>query len=327
MTQAFSFVTLATIWPFAEWDQAGWGDAADTSVIFERELGRGRRKPHDMDAYSRCVSALVERYDGDGKDDMPGLIYPIKYWEAGNEPGMQEDFDTFFVGSPEDYLEVLKTTYQAVKEADPEAMVLHAGMAGPCEDRASFWRPVYENGSDYFDIANIHSIEVIDALSVVPGFVRLLSEYGINKPIWVTEVQHSSNKGLEEHACGIVKSYAVAFASGAEKVFYTMFNIPNFAPEHHKIAALIVEGDEKRPGYYALKTMVSKLDAFTSVERLSEGQYKFVVNGKPVYALWGSDEIPDEITGEVLITNIYGEESRVNSQTIDLTDSPIFIEK
>jgi hypothetical protein len=327
LTQAFSFATLATIWPFAEWDQAGWGDAGDTSVIFEKELGKGRRKPHDMDAYRKYVSALVERYDGDGIDDVPGLIYPVKYWEAGNEPGLQEGFDTFFVGSPEDYLEVLKTTYQAVKEADPEAMVLHAGMAGPCEDRASFWRPVYEKGSDYFDIANIHSVEVIHAFSVVPDFVILLSEYSINKPIWVTEVQHSSAIGLEEHAYSITKSYISAFASGADRIFYTMFNIPDFAPEHHKIAALIVEGDKKRPGYYALKTMVSKLDPFTSVEKLTEGQYKFMVDGEPVYVLWGSGKIPEEITGEVLITDIYGEESRINSMTINLTDSPIFVEK
>ncbi len=327
ITQGFSFATLATIWPFAEWDQANWEAAGDTSVIFEKELGIGRRKPHDMDAYGRCVSALVERYDGDGKDDMPGLTYPIKYWKAGNEPSLQEGFDTFFVGSSEDYLEVLKTTYQAVKEADPEAKVLHAGMAGPCDDKVSFWEPVYKNGSDYFDIANIHSIELPDAVSVVPEFVKLLSEYNINKPIWVTEVQHSSRIGLEEHGYSIAKSYIIAFASGAEKVFYTMFNIPLSSPAHHVEAALIVGGVEKRPGYYALKTMVLKLDAFTSVEKLAEGQYKFMVNEKPVYVLWGPGEIPEEITGEVLITDIYGEESRVNSSTIKLTDSLIFVEK
>jgi hypothetical protein len=327
MTQAFSFATLATIWPFAEWDQANWEGDSETSVIFEEELGIGRRKPHDMDAYGRCVSALVERYDGDGKGDMPGLTYPIKYWEAGNEPSLQKGFDTFFVGSSDDYLEVLKTTYQAVKGADPDAKVLHAGLAGPCDDKVSFWEPVFKNGSDYFDIANIHSVEVTHALDVVPDFGILLSEYGINKPIWLTEVQHNSRIGLEEHACSITKSYIIAFANNAERVFYTMFDIPLFAPAQHIEAALIVGGVEKRPGYYALKTMVSKLDTFTSVEKLDEGQYRFMVNGKSVYVLWGSGKIPEEITGEVLITDIYGEASRVDSATINLSDSPIFLEK
>jgi len=87
---------LATIWPFADWDQANWGGVSDTPLIFEDRLGRGRRKPYDMDAYRRFVLALVERYDGDGKDDMPGLKYPIKYWEASNEPSHQSGPATFF---------------------------------------------------------------------------------------------------------------------------------------------------------------------------------------------------------------------------------------
>ncbi len=141
--QRFNFGTVATIWFFADWDQAGWGQPGAGGIIFEREIGTGRRKPHDMEAYRRFVSALVERYDGDGTDDMPGLKYPIKYWEAGNEPSMQEDFHTFFSGSSEDYLKVLEATYHAVKEADPEAKVLHAGMAGMESWMVSFWQPVF----------------------------------------------------------------------------------------------------------------------------------------------------------------------------------------
>jgi hypothetical protein len=82
-----------------------------------------------MKAYEEFVKRVVERYDGDGKDDMPGLLYPIKYWEVSNEPSMQEEL-VFFSGSPEDYYDLLRVTYQAVKDADPEALVLHGGIAG-----------------------------------------------------------------------------------------------------------------------------------------------------------------------------------------------------
>lgn len=350
--QARGIANLATIWPFAEWDQINWGSVSDTPVIFEAMgLGRSRRKPYDMDAYKRCVSALVERYDGDGIDDMPGLEYPIKYWEASNEPSMQSGFCTFFNGSSEDYLEVLKATYQAVKEADAEAKVLHAGMAGVEPSTIPFWEPIFEQGSSYFDIANIHSIGageekasrlegyaaiVADYLMRnVVEFKKLLSECGIDKPIWVTETQIPYYVGetvsggdvlLDKHAVVFAKIYVIAFACGADKVFYTSFRPPPSAPPQLKQAALIDENGERMPAYYALKTLISKLDKFTSAEKLAEGQYRFTVEGKTIYVLWGSGKIPTEMTGEVLVTNIYGEETRMNSSAISLTESPIFVE-
>lgn len=42
--------------------------------------------PVDTPKYIRFVEAAVERYDGDGVDDMPGLTNPIRYWQVGNEP-------------------------------------------------------------------------------------------------------------------------------------------------------------------------------------------------------------------------------------------------
>ena len=239
---------------------------------------------------------------------------------------MQSGYPAFFNGSSEDYLEVLIATYQAVKETDPEAKVLHAGMAGVEPATVSFWEPILEEGSSYFDIANIHSIEASEELHA-PEFKKLLSKYGVDKPVWVTEVQHSVvGRTLEEHGRIFAKSYVTAFACGADKVFYTMFKVPPFAPSQHRQAALIDENGEKRPAYYGLKTLIEKLDKFTSAEKLVKGQYKFIVEGKTVYVLWGSGEIPKEITGEVLVTDIYGKETRISSSAISLTESPIFVE-
>jgi len=81
-----------------------------------------------------------------------------------------------------------------------------------------------------------------------------------------------------------------------------------------------------RPAYYGLKTFIEKLDKFTSAEKLAEGRYRFMVEGKAIYVLWGSGEIPEEITGEVVVTDIYGKETRIDSSAINLTESPIFVE-
>jgi hypothetical protein len=109
--QRTGFATLATIWPFAEWDQALWRQPIPTGRVFQPWISGNRRKPYDMQSYQNFVSALVERYDGDGKDDMLGLKYPIKFWEASNEPDLQDDsFNRFFDGTPDDYAELLRVT-------------------------------------------------------------------------------------------------------------------------------------------------------------------------------------------------------------------------
>jgi len=332
--QRHGFGILVVVWPFAEWDQANWGPPGTEPLTREDHLGRGRRKPYDTEAYKKFVRALVERYDGDGIDDMPDLRYPIKYWEACSEPDLQSDYWTYFSGSPEDYLEVLRATYESVKRADPEAKVLHAALAGMKDYSVSFWEPIFEKGSQYFDIANIHSIGASEELNA-PEFRKLLSKYGIDKPIWVTEAQHPAGKipgiipknvSLDEQARIMVKSYAIAFACGVDKVFYTSFSPPPSAYGPLRQAALIDENG-KRPAYYALKTLIQKLESFTSAEKLAEGRYRFMVEGQAVYVLWRSGKIPKEITGDVSVTDIHGNETRVNSSEISLTENPIFVEQ
>ncbi|MCB0027418.1 MAG: hypothetical protein KDE28_05895, partial [Anaerolineales bacterium] len=36
-------------------------------------------------AYASWISQVVERYDGDGHDDMAGLQFPVRYYEIGSE--------------------------------------------------------------------------------------------------------------------------------------------------------------------------------------------------------------------------------------------------
>ena len=343
--QGHNMALIAVIWPFAEWDQANWGPVSGTEPIVFEEQGvcRSRRKPYDMDAYRRFVSALVERYDGDGIDDMLGLKYPIKHWQVGFAPSLRGRYLVFFDGSSQDYLEVLIATYQAVKEADPEAKVLHATMGTMWPQQVSFWEPIFDKGSQYFDIASIQTVWPLAELGhpepdkteliaitelTVPEFKELLSKYGIDKPIWVTNAFYYPHADVSPEELGqiFVKSYVISFACGADKFFYERFKALLFEPPLFKQAALIGENGEKSPAYYGLRTLIEKLDKFTTAEKLAEGRYRFTVEGKAIYVLWSAGEIPEEMTGEVLVTDIYGEETRTNSSAIKLTESPVFVE-
>jgi hypothetical protein len=329
--QDYDFNLMLTIWPFADWDQVTCHGTECQGAGFERELPLSRCKPCNLPAYRQFVSNLVERYDGDGNNDMPGLRAGIKYWEVSNEPTMQEGELIFFKGTPEDYLEILKVTYEAVKEADPEAKVLHAGMAGAPEspELKGFWKDVYGSGAeDCFDVANIHSIGSGGEGVYIMEMGKFLARYGIEKPIWITEVQYSEwglerqNLTEEEWAEVIVRSFVYGFGNGAEKLFYVALkgNPGGPGPE------LTTRQGQKKKAFYAFKTMVAKIDYFTSVKKISEQQYKFIVNGNPIYVLWGSGSIPDEIAGAIRVTDIYGNETQMDASELKPGKSPVFVE-
>jgi len=344
--QAEGFHILANIQPFAHWDQAKCHQdlpSAEGGGNLGPHLTKG--KPCDMEQYANFVTKLVERYDGDGINDMPGLTMPIKHWEVMNEPEFNEGPLVFFQGSPEDYFEILKATYETVKETDPEALVVQGGMAGMMEVCTSFWQDVFDRGgADYFDIANMHSIGHGEHLNI-PSFKEFLAQNGIDKPIWVTEVQYQQARETEEYsnenfARILARSYIFALANSVDKLFYVNIKLPPFSEgvPFDERSALIKDNGDKSTLFYAHHTvanMLGELGRGDEVETLKEkvgdwhieeGQYKFTIGGKAVYALWGTGPLPPEINGEVNVTEISGASRVTDSATLKLSDSPVFVE-
>lgn len=224
---------LATIWPFADWDQKRCHNDKKTVTsedqFFPRERGDGipvhRGIPCVMEDYEDFLIKLVERYDGDGIDDMPGLEKPLLYWEILNEPAIQEPFLTFFRGTPKEYFQILKTSYVTIKKASPESVVVQGGAMGNMKEALDYWKQVFEyGGGDYFDIANIHFIEYGDLSSLnVKDFKDLLTQMNINKPVWVTEAAFSSESDVERAVKG-------AIDAGAENILFAGFKIGQHGP-------------------------------------------------------------------------------------------------
>lgn len=345
--ESYGFHILANIQSYNHWDQ----NEPPAQMGEPKPIQKPAVKPNDIKAYQNFVKKLVERYDGDGKDDMPGLVYPIKHWEVLNEPEMNKEPLFFFKGTPQDYAEILKATYEAIKDEDKKAQVLSAGMAGMEDWMVSFWQQVFDaGGAQYFDIANIHSIGHGEPLNI-PEFKGLLARNGIDKPIWVTEVQiedRKDKKNPDYYAQSLARSYIFALANGADKLFYVNLKLPagglppesEGGPGFSDLSTLISESGEKQPLFYAHKTIAQKLDKLSKAEKIkeqiigeafggkvvTEGQYKFTVGGKVIYALWGSGAIPAEVTGNVKVTNLNGETEEVDASEVALTDSPIFVE-
>ena len=323
--QRHGFQTLVTLFPFAPWDQ-------------EQCHSRGEPlgPPCDIAAYRRFVRAAVERYDGDGINDMPGLRYPILYWEVFNEPGMK-DLPPFYDFTPQDYLNLLKATCEEAKGACAQCKIVQGGVAGIAPDKERFLRSYLAPGAGgYFDIANIHFIHSgdFDTLNVGP-FKSILEEYGIHKPIWVTEIQIESGPGAdyprlndEEAAALLIKGYVRAFALGADKLFYVVLKPAPEFPPNVAAASLIDSHGEKRAAYFAMKTMIEKLGHFVHVTRFADGLFEFKGSSNTVYVVWNCNQLPRYIFKQemVSVTDIYGETRVIPTREVRVGDSPVFIE-
>ena len=135
---------LATIWPHADWEQKSCKRKKARSP-FGKGFTKYLSKPCSMEDYKTFLLKLVDRYDGDGSNDMPGLTKPIKYWDIMNEP----EFDMFFRGSQEDFIEIFNFSSKIIKEKQKDAVIVMAGAAGMFPENKKYWKSVLPKIKDF----------------------------------------------------------------------------------------------------------------------------------------------------------------------------------
>jgi hypothetical protein len=166
--------------------------------------------PYDVNQWGDFVRTTVERYQG-----------RVKAWEVWNEPQYTMDAAT--------YAPVLKMTYERVKAADPQALVV--GFAGVSLD---FIRQTFEaGGAGYLDVLSHHSYSQLgrpyeQMAKLAADTAALTRQYEISPPVWHTE-QGSGADGVgyihlpdteEQCAVNLVQAYLSALGTGVEKFFW-----------------------------------------------------------------------------------------------------------
>jgi hypothetical protein len=110
-------------------------DAPDEAFSNGRAFSSCPLKPEKESAWVAMVSALVERYDGDGLADMPGWNGSIRVdIQVENEAANWELWDygeTDRVVAADHYLRLLELSYQAKQAAAPGTQVILAGLIHP----------------------------------------------------------------------------------------------------------------------------------------------------------------------------------------------------
>lgn len=185
------------------------------------------REPMDYpEEYSRFVKAAVERYDGDGKDDL-GPAVMVKYWQIGNEYPFWEKAGRTL----DEYLAWAKLTATAIKEADPEARVVLTA-----ETQGFTVKPWLRKAID--ELVPTRLIDVIDIhhwgtakdwrMTAVPEVRSLLNRLGrpdaqifsCEHGTWAGNPDGQPAQSEEEQARSLVKRFIYNLTNGLDKLFW-----------------------------------------------------------------------------------------------------------
>ncbi len=211
------------------------------------EIGPGKQI-NGANPWAVFVSSTVLRYKPGGSLAVQ-LGWPaergVSVWEAWNEP----DLPLFWTGGVEQYARLLKVTYLAVHQADPNAEVMFGGLAYGNPDENDWLAKVLDvlagdpssrRYNTFFDSAAVHNYSYARRSGLVVERVqKTLRQYDLNQPVWLNEsgvpvwddypgptwaandpASRQYRATLAQQAAFVIQSTVLAWAAGAEVVFY-----------------------------------------------------------------------------------------------------------
>lgn len=290
-------------------------------VDLNKYMKRNSYLPVNQKEYMDFVTACVERYDGDGNNDMPGLSRPVKYWQVGNEPHPKV----------KDFAEFVKITSMAIKKADPAAKVVIGGallqeMQNPTIFDMHFLKILDDLKGRYIDVIDFHwggdaSGNYRGYKDIYDHLRRKLSAMSFppDMPVWITEMSSYSGDPVKlsfqpwdpkpqtesQQASDLIKRYVFGTSIDIKKIFWAWGMVEGFKnnDSYFDHTGLIYGGkfsdDDgygvKKLAYYSYKLMTGLLDGsdWNNIRTLKNGEdniyaYKFTQRktGKPVYIVW-----------------------------------------
>ncbi len=179
--------------------ESSWASTSPPSLV---NTGNTLPKDEFKDEYVAFVKAFVERYDGDGVDDVPGLLYPVHHY------GLEREFTGYWPSDAADYIELAKLAYPAIHEADPEAEVMINAIlmvdifdGDPDQTELERRLTTPQKGirksveeiqkvlaaCEYYDIIDFHSLgDYVEIIPTTAGLREQLEIHGCDpKPIWI----------------------------------------------------------------------------------------------------------------------------------------------
>ncbi len=277
-----------------------------------------------LDAWENFIKEVVERYDGDGIDDIAcSSKVAIKRYQFVHELG-PSNMD-YWQNHREEYADVFEATYGAMISACKECTLsMPVPPMNDLKNDGNFTDDIlgYLEGKSFNNIGFDYHYWSVDAskgrtdswktegedyrehVNYIERIESIASKYGFNSN-YITSME-SGMAGTEEsepkQAGYIIRSYAVSLANGQDKQFWT--KVKEY--DHHGTDDIIwshtglihssknQDGlSHKKLGYYTYKLMVEKLNGsdWDNVKTVINGTdnvyaYKFDKNGEFVWVVW-----------------------------------------
>lgn len=280
-----------------------WARVSDCSARMERYASLGVRAadywcpPANLNDFADYVRKVVERYDGDGIDDAEGSPR-IAVWQIWNEPNAWETWP----GTPAEYGALLAVGYQAVKQADPTALVLTGGLyvfdggwndGRGHRDGLAFLQDAINavpQAWNSFDALAIHPYmpdvapDQADIVARVSLWGRITTARqwldargGNNRPLWISEIGWSTCVSSQSDC------YASAELSDQQDSYdrerWPLAKRPHaneLDPEGGQIAAFIGKSEDQQANYLVRSAVIAKA---LGVQHFSYFQYEDKFDG------------------------------------------------
>lgn len=274
-----------------------------------------------IDDYLAFLKELVRHYHAD-----------IHHWEIWNEPNI-----FFWQGPREMYAELLRRSYAAVKEADPEALVL--GMSTSGIDYNFIARTMALDAP--FDILTIHPYRKVLNDRALINELKIAGDLVKGRPVWITEFGWSTftpHNALaqdfapfteRQQAELLARAYLCTLAAGGHtNTSWYDFRNDGEDPLYFENELGVLRRDfSPKPAYWAYATLTRLLEGRQLAGAVDAGEgvlaYRFEGKGS-VIALWspeGDRRARLSVAGKrVTMVNTIGEsrEIRLGDVSVEL---------
>jgi hypothetical protein len=236
------------------------------------------------------------------------------------------------------YAQMLASAYARIKAERPDVTVLGGATIGT---PSPYWEKLMQAGAlASMDALSVHPYRYNAAPEGIEKDITTLQDLvkqynnGQPKPIWVSEVgwgiQENPGPGemfIDEatQAKFLVRSYALLLSAGVERVYwYLLRDDENFT------LGLTKSDATPKLSAYAMQVMIEKLSGAKFVRRELTDEYLYSLlfafdDGTPVRVVWSLKPLTVSSLGATTVTDLVGNSGPAPT-TLDLTDSPIFVE-
>lgn len=270
----------------------------------------------------------------------------IKHWEIWNEPNISVFWQP--QPNPDEYFSLLQASYTTIKQVDPSAKVIGICSAGT--DMNFIEAVLNKGGGKYMDIISVHPYrwpstpEETGFLGEMQRLRALLQRYGLNIPIWITEVgwpTHNGGVPEDVQARMLVRTYIIAIGSKlVDKVFWYDYRDDGTDPADPEQNFGIIKRDfTPKKAYNAFKAMTQMLEGKNPQGRVDLWDdnlwgFSFTKGKSLTLALWSAkgEGTVNLLTKakKVTVYDMYGKKRelapREGKLLLNLSEEPIYVE-